>query len=288
MGVQLDDRTLRSYLEGAVASGDPESHKQHCDDLVAYLFESEMIEVWGRRFANHYGRPGEYQEFIQVISEELIRYVRTINDDTLDAIDNVAKHLYFKAKTAVVRWLDSPATTVAQQMSGISRRYRQAMVARSEYMAKFHRDPSNRELVEYINSKMLATRKDAAKQGALVTEADVTGQMLHPYSMDLQPEDGEGDGFGAPTQDDTVRNRGELAMTVRRLAQIAEQMFGDVAAPTVTEVLTVWMDFVLDNEPPTVTAIAARFGIDRPHARERMRQVDEVLATLRGDGALTA
>lgn len=286
MGAKLIEADLRSFLEQAVSSADPADRQSHEDRLLSYLYESETFEVWGRSLAKHYGRPGDWEETSQVLTEEVVRYVRSITPEILETVDRVAAHLYFKAKTAVVRWLDSPAVTVASEMSGISRRYRQSMVARSEYIAKFEREPSDRELVEYINTKVTAARKNAAKQGALVSEADVSGRMLQSYSMDHQLGDGEGDGagFGVPTQDDTVRGRGELAMTVRRLAEIADERFGNVSEPTVREVLVVWMEFVLDNEPPTVTAVAASLGIPRQQARERMRQVDAVLAIMRDDG----
>ncbi|MBN9214117.1 MAG: hypothetical protein J0J04_04750 [Microbacterium sp.] len=283
MGVKLDDTYLRSLLERAVHASDPTGARSTQDELVTHLYKSETFEVWGRGLANHYGRPDDHQDITQVITEEIIRYVRAMTPETFASIDRVAAHLYFKAKTAVVRWLDSPAVTVASQMSGISRRYRQSMVARGEFTAKYNRVPTDRELVEFINAKVSATRKDAAKQGALVSESDVSGRMLQSYSMDHQPADGEGDGFGTPTQDDSVRGRGELAVTVRRLAELADKTYPDAAEPTVREVLSVWMEFVLDNEPPTVTAIAAKFDIPRPLARERVRQVDSVLAIMRGD-----
>lgn len=290
MGVRLDESDLRSILVLSVNDGDPAEQAKHQDRLIRHLYDTETLEVWGRSLAKHYGRPNDHEEITQVVTEELIRYVRTITPDLLSQIDRVATHLYFKAKTAVVRWLDSPAVTVAGQMSGISRRYRQSMVAKGEFIAKFGREPSDRELVEYINTRVEATRKDAAKQGALVSEADVSGRMLSAYSMDHQIGDGEyaADSFGTPTQDDTVRGRGELAMTVQLMGTIADRMFGEVSGPSVREVLAVWMDFVLDNEPPTVTAIAAALSINRQQARERMRQVEAVLAAVRDNGAAAA
>ncbi|AUG29547.1 MULTISPECIES: hypothetical protein [Microbacterium] len=283
MGARLDEGTLRSYLERAVESSDPDVRQVHEDAFLTYLYTLDVFEVWGRSLARHYGRTNDWEEVRQVITEELISYIRQITPETVGSIDRIAAHLYFKAKTSVVRWLDSPAVTVASEMSGISRRYRQSMVARSEFVTKFEREPSDRELVEYINTKVTATRKNAAKQGALVSESDVSGRMLQSYSMDHQLGDGEGEGFGRPTEDSTVRVRGELSITTRRLAEIAEARFGAVTEPTVREVLHVWMEFVLDNEPPTVSSIAVKLQITRPLARERMRQVDSVLAILRGD-----
>lgn len=283
MGAKLDEGTLRSFLERAVGSADPTERQAAQDALIAHLYSLDVFEVWGRNLAKHYGRPNDWEDVGQVITEELISYVRQITPEIVDNIDRVAAHLFFKAKTSVVRWLDSPAVTVASEMSGISRRYRQSMVARGEFIAKFEREPSDRELVEYINTKVTATRKNAAKQGALVSESDVSGRMLQSYSMDHQLGDGEGDAFGRPTEDSTVRTRGELSITTRRLADIADARFGAVSNPTVREVLHAWMEFVLDNEPPTVSAIATKLQIGRPLAKERMRQVDAVLEIMRGD-----
>lgn len=286
MGVRLDEGDLRSFLELSVNAGDPTEQAKHQDRLIQHLYDSETLEVWGRSLAKHYGRPHDHEEITQVVTEELLRYVRTITADTVSQIDRVATHLYFKAKTAVVRWLDSPAVTVAAEMSGISRRYRQSMVAKGKFIATYGKEPTDRELVDFINARVESTRKDAAKQGALVSEADVSGMMLSAYSMDHQVGDGEyaADSFGAPTQDGTVRGRGELAVTVQLMGTIADRMFGEVSSPSVRTVLAVWMDFVLDNEPPTVTAIAAKLSINRQQARERMRQVEAVLAEVRGNG----
>lgn len=282
MSAKLDEGTLRSFLERSVGASDPAERQAAQDDLVSHLYELQVFEIWGRNLANHYGRPADWEDVRQIITEELIRYARQITPETVQNIDRIAAHLFFKAKTAVVRWLDSPAVTVASEMSGISRRYRQSVVARGEFIAKFDRDPTDRELVAYINTKVTATRKNAAKQGALVSESDVSGRMLQAYSMDHQLGEGDGDGFGRPTEDSSVRTLGELSITTRRLAEIADAHFGTATQPTVREVLGVWMEFVLDNEPPTVSSIATRLSVPKGVARERMRQVDAVLAIMRG------
>lgn len=285
MGVRLNEGDLRSLLRLAVLSELPEDRLLHQDRLIEHLYSTETLEVWGRGLAKHYGRPGDHEEITQVVSEEVIRYLRVIDAETLEQVDNVATHLFFKGKVAVVRFLDSPAVTVATAMSGVSRRYRQSMVARQEFVATFSRDPSNAELVEFINARIRLTRKNPEKQGALVTEDDVSGRMLHPHSMNLNIEDSDSpaESFGTPTQDNTVRERGELAVTVHRLGQVADDLFPKVHSPSVREVLAVWMEFVLDNEPPITTEIAARLSVSRQTASERMKMVERVLEAIRGE-----
>lgn len=283
MAVQLAEDELRGYLELVLEAPDMESRARRGNDLISHLTSTETLETWARSFAKLYGRPAEHEEFAQVIAEKLIVYIRNIDQETLDSIDRVATHLFYKSKTAVQTWLDSPAITVAQQMSGHSRRYRQAMAARGEYMSRFNKEPTDRELVDYINAKVTATRVNAVKQGALVTVDDVTGKMLTPYSMDHTIGDGEyaADSFGTPTPDDDIQHRAELSVTVRALGQYADEMFGTQQEPTAREVLAVWMEHVLDNKTPTVTAMAERFGLNRQKARERMNQVEAVLARMR-------
>lgn len=285
MAVHLADEELRALLETAAAEVDIDERARQANLLIEHLETSETIEAWARSLARTYGRPQEYQEFAQVIYEALIVYSREIDQQTLDSVDRVATHLYFKAKTAVVTWLDSSAVTVATRMSGFSRRYRQAMAARSEFMGTFGKEPTDQELVNYINGKALRTRADAAKQGALVTVDDVTGKALSPYSMEHTLGDGEyaADSFGAPSTDEDIQARGELSLTVRALGMLADQMYGTNQSPTTREVMAAWMELVLANEPPTMTAIAARFGMNRQQARERMNQVDAVLARLRDE-----
>lgn len=286
MGIRLDEGNLREMLHLAVRTVDPTERQRSQDAFLSYLHDTETLETWGRGLANHYGRPRDWEDFVQVVSEELVRYIRSMSPESagkFEEIDRVAAHLYFKAKAAVASWLDSPAVTVATAMAGISRRYRQSIVARNEYIAQHGREPSDAELVEHINAHAYATRKDPKKQGALVTESDVAGTMLQPYSMDWQTPDGDfaADSFGSPTDDVGVRERGELSVTVRRLGELSDEMFPQIVSPTVREVLAVWMDFVLDNEPLTVTAVASYLQVPRQTAKERMGQVDQVLARVR-------
>lgn len=290
MGVHLDEDALSGLLHDAVHATTEEGRRAKEDELIQILYETEAITIWGQSLARRYRRSRErteVEDIVSVVAVEIISYVRSITPETLEAIDRLVPHLFWRAKAAVVQWIDSPAVTVAQAMSGVSRRYRQAMMARQEYMAEFGKEPSDRELVNYINAKTKTSRKDAAKQGAIVTEDDVSGRTLNAYSLDYRMSGSDSeystDGLGVPTQDDTVRTRGELAITIRHLGDACDQMFAGVTNPTVREVLHAWMSFVLENESPSALAVSGKLGIGRQKAQERIRQVEEVLAVFRED-----
>lgn len=284
MGVRLDERWLREKMTLATHSVDVSVRTRSQDELIMMLQSTETLETWGRGLARKYGRVNDWEELTQVITEHLIRYVRTMAPDRadhFDQVERVAAHLYFHSKDAVVAWLDSAAVTVASAMAGASRRHRRSHIARNEFIAKFGREPSAHELVAWMNAEAYRTRKDPQKQGMLVTPQDVEGVALNPYSVDYQADGELTDGRGIPTDDTATRARGELSVTIRQLGVLADEMYPEVTEPTVREVLSVWMDLVLDNEVPSILAVSTQLDLSRPRARERMQQVEGVLARLR-------
>lgn len=289
MGIRLAEDTLRDWMNSIAGAADDDARIDAVGQILSYLSETETLEVWGRSLARRYGRTDDHEELTSVLTEGLLVYLRKVDAETVDAIASVAKHLFWRAKTAVVTWLDSPAVTVASEMSTISRRHRQALVARGDYYLEHGREPSDAELVQYANEKTLSSRKDAAKQSALLTVADVSGRMLTPYSMNYSVlgTDAEftSDGLGLPTTDASVKARGELSITVRRMGDLADELFGTASPglPSVREVMGDWMEQVLIGETPTISGIARRFGINRDQARVLMSKVEHVLARLRTD-----
>jgi DNA-directed RNA polymerase specialized sigma subunit len=288
MGVTLNEDLVRALSIKGTRGGSAHSRLKAQNELINYLHNERVLEVWGRSLARYYSRKSESDvaDIISVVTEGVITHIREISMETVDRVDRFGPHYWYVAKGAVVKYLDSAATTVATAMSGVSRRHRQAMSAKAEFTALYKREPSDPELIEYVNRKVAESRKDAAKQGAIVTAADIEGTYLRPYSMDFKKSSADdsntdGDHYGKPTEDDSVRARGELAITIQQLGVQCDEMFEEQHASQVRAVLGVWMDLVMDNEIPGPSTIAARLGVEVSTVRKYLRDVDALLDSFR-------
>jgi hypothetical protein len=281
MSIQLDENEFRAHLNRIVAADTETARNRAADELIVELHYREVLEQWGRYLAGNFGRPNDWDEFTSVITEALLVHVRSLTPEDLTKVHTVGSYLFWRGKAAVQLWLDSPAVTFAAQMSGISRRHRMARAAVREMRKKLGREPDAAEVVEYVNTRALATRKNPVKQGALITVEDVEGAMLRTYSMDYTASDSEAnDSFGA-TDDGGVTIAGEVALTVAQLDAQVDRMFIGDEASMVKETLELWVKLVLTREAVTSVTISRLLGISRRGASQRIRLVNDVMSAFR-------
>lgn len=286
MGVQLNDDEMRAHLVRIVNADGEAARKAAADALILDLHSKEVLELWGRNLARHFGRPSDHEEVTSVITEALLMLARNLTADELAKVRQVASYLYFRAKAAVTGWLDSPAVTLATEMSGISRRHRMARVAVRELREKLGREPEPAEVVRFVNERAMASRKDASKQGALITVDDVDGMQLRSYSMDYSGGDDSdmNDSFGTP-DDGGVTLAAEASLTVAQLEQRADVALKPAEATEVKRVLSVWVRLVMAGETPTAVAISKALGLSRRSASARLTQVNGLLQDFRDAAA---
>lgn len=281
MSIQLNDEEIRAHLSRIVAATTEKERHAAADSLVVDLRDKEALEQWGRFLASRYGRQQDWEDFTSVITEALLLHARSLTAEELAKVKTVAAYLYYRGRAAVQKWLDSPAVTFAAEMSGVSRRHRMARAAIKEMRTNFGREPETSEVVDYVNTRALANRANAVKQGALISADDVDGVMLRPYSMDYTSSDSEApDSFGTP-DDGNVTITAEVALTITQLGARARTMFGADEGVLVTQTLRVWADLVLAKEQITPTVISRQLGIGRRTAMLRLQQVDAVLTAFR-------
>lgn len=284
MSVELNESELRAHLIRIASAAEGDERHSVADELLVYLHSIEALELWGRNLARHFGRPAEHEEVTSVITEALMKELRAIDADRLEKVGQVRSYLYYRAKASVQAWLDSPAVTLASEMSGITRRHRTARVGVRELRANLNREPEPEEVVSFVNNRLVAARgRDAAvKSGALITVEDVEGTALRTYSMDYSEDSELNDSFGAP-DDGQVTLRAEVGLTVTQLQQRAVRMFGPDEGDEVREVLALWVRMIIAGEQPTVVAVSRQFGLSRRAASTRLRQVNAVLTAFRAD-----
>lgn len=282
MSVHIDDQTYRGYLARIISAPDEASRHEAADAMIVALHKAEVLEIWGRSLTSRYGRPhDEWEEITAVLTEAILQHIRSFTADDLAKVRTVGSHLFFRGKEAVTRWLDSPAVTFASEMSGISRRNRIAGAAIRELRSSLGREPEVQEVVNFVNSRALENRKNAVKQGALITAADVDGAMLHTYSIDYSTDDEKlRDSFGTP-DDGNVTVQAEVALTVSQLGALASTLFGPERGAEVQATLTLWVSHVLAQEPVTAVAVSLRFGISRRAAVARLGDVNRLMEAFR-------
>lgn len=290
MSVQLDNEVLRGHLRAIVDAADGPSRSAAADALIVGLVQSEVLEVWGRNLSRHYGRPNDHEEATSVLTERLLNVARSLTQREFDAISTPASFLYFQAKAGIQKWLDSPAVTLASEMSGIARRHRRARVAARELREKLGREPEASEVVAFANERALQTRKDAARQGALISVADVEGVLLRAYSMDYSDGDRDSDSrdmedrFGTPN-DGGLELAAEVSFTVTQLQDHAARAHHGEERDEVQAVIGAWAQLILEGEPTTASALSSRTGIGRHQIPRRLAQMNAVLEGFRSAAA---
>lgn len=279
MGVILSETLMRRALE-RIATTDGELRTRATNALIVKLHEREVLKVWGQNLAAHYGRRSDAEDITGVVNEAVLVAVTTLTTERLSIAENAVSYLYFQAKAAVALWLDSPAVTIASAMTGVSRRHRLAQAARAELTSLTGAEPTVDEIIEHVNNRLLETRKDARKQGVLISREDVDGRWLRPhFAMSAATGFELAGGWHAPEDDYTTP--AEAAITVAQLQRTAEQMFPGRDGVAIADAIAEWSQMVLDGERPTAVLMSARLGVSRRTASERIRQVDEVLAAFR-------
>lgn len=277
MAVTLDENDLRARLIDIVEADD---RAPLVSAFVDHLARVEILEVWAREVARSLSRIDEYEEFGQVAAEAIINRLNEIDREQVDAISVVAAHLYYVCRRACTVHVDSPAVTVAQGMSGISRRYRESRKHRSDYYRDHGTEPTDAELVEYINQKVSARRKDAAKQGALVSEADINGQMLRSYSTDYTI-DGSTEEPPIGQTDGGLDQQVLLTMTINQIGAIADEMFGTHGDPPLRAAIASWTMLVSSGTRPTAISLAEDLGVNRRRSGNLVHKIEAVLTEFR-------
>ena len=110
----------------------------------------------------------------QIVALEALAWVDELlaAPAAIQTIESFEGMLHVRARAAVRAWVDRNLSP-ASGMVSLNRRVRKLNQLRDEMRATSGVEPTDREVALEHNRRMVATRKDAAKQGMLVSPADL-------------------------------------------------------------------------------------------------------------------
>lgn len=171
--------------------------------------------------------------------------------------------LHVRARATVRAWADRHLSP-ASGMISLSRRVRQLNQLRDELRAAHGQEPSDRDVESEHNRRMVATRKDAAKQGMLVNAGEIS--FARP-AVDIQDLE-----LSALTPDAGLLHPTEGPRLVAALIAKARMIGGATA-----DVAACWLSGVYGSEGDqrvlTPREVADQLGLPQASAAAQIRKV---------------
>ncbi|GAA1131842.1 hypothetical protein [Citricoccus alkalitolerans] len=235
------------------------------DDFIAS--RRKLFRLLAHRLCRTLGMPyATHREDVeQLVALEAVTFV----DELIAApmrigeISNWEGLLHVRARAAVRSWADRNLSP-ASGMISLSRRVRQLNQLRDEMRATSGMEPTDREVESEHNRRMTATRKDAAKQGMLVTagEFHLARPAADIHDLELTALTSEG-GLLHPTEGP------QLVAAVIAKARMIGGVTADVAA--------CWLSGVYGSEGDqrvlTTREVAGQLDLPQDSAAAQIRKV---------------
>ena len=170
-----------------------------------------------------------------IVAAECVVMVNEIlaNPDRLDQITSFDGKLWLRCRPVFRTYCDSAAGGVnASGAVALNRRKRELGRTREALRASYDREPTNPEIIEATNAKMIATRKDAGRQSMICSMDDL---LTDPVAYSLVDHD------VADSTDDPLLATHEATKLIRSVIAVAEQtsqVLGAVARAWVGDLYT--------------------------------------------------
>lgn len=277
MASELDNTRFNELVARIPAAAVGAPRKSAVNEAVTYLATTATLQVWARKLANNFGyrdRTGR-DDIVNVIAEKVMKSLTAVTDTHLANVGNWASYLFGQAENAVKDYLASGQVTAASGMSGVHRRASTIGVARRDLLAELGREPSRDEIMAHANAHLLATRKDPARQGALIRESDFAAPAGPAVSVDAFAESG----YDLPDEVQSFEQQVEAAFAIRRLLEWCGKEFP--ADDTLQTVAKVWVRLHLEGERVSVIRIANETGFSRAASKLALARLDSIVELMR-------
>lgn len=276
----IDNRTFHAQAE-SIRTASTAERQRVIGELVTQLHTTSTLSKWGAKIARDHSytsREGRADDIPQVIAEHVVRVLSNLTPDG-EAPGDWLRALYGSSSRAVASYLASGQVSAASNMSGASSRARTIRTVHAQLTSELGREPSKAEIIERANTHMREHRKNAAKQGALISERDFTESAAPALSLDAMVLD-----FPATHDEDAIDARLDAFFIIRKLRKLAR-----VVAPQhlvlLNAVLDAWMESLYLGERPTVLGLAQISGLDEQSTRRGVAMLDKLLAIAREQSA---
>lgn len=123
-------------------------------------------------------------DVLQIVLEAAWRLLRSLAEDPaqIESLPSFEQRVWVTARPLVRSELDK-AKSPASGMVSVQRRAREVRRTQLEMMSRGHSAPTVEEVITATNDRLRALRADAARQGLLVTAADITAAEA-PAALD--------------------------------------------------------------------------------------------------------
>lgn len=251
------------------ASGGVRKHLT--DQVLTILFPHfrnwapQLSRVHGDVYRNH------TEDLVTVIALKMMDKLAEVTaEKPHDTVANWYSYLYGIARYGALAYFQSGAVTAASGMTTIMRRQRQAATVRAKLRSSLGREPSDQEIIESANADMLSRRSNAAKQGVLLTEAD-----LVPVGSAADIEDHLG--AAAPADDEALLAPTEARDLIRFIIEECRATSTQLGVAADT-----WLGSMYADPPVLGTAadVARALSIQVSKAAELLLTVSEIAQDL--------
>lgn len=201
----------------------------------------------------------------QLVVIEALAWVNELLADpaALEAIESFEGMLHVRSRASVRAWADRHLSP-ASGMVSLNRRVRKLNQLRDEMRAATGAEPTDRELAHEHNLRMAAARKDAAKQGMLVTSADLraAGPAVDIHALEL----------AAAGPEESLLHPTEGPALIRAVIERARTIGGVTA-----DVARAWLSGIYASEGSqrvlTTREVAEQLGLPQESAAAQIRKV---------------
>lgn len=224
-------------------------------EVLAYLHEMRTLAGWRRKLAGKFRLEDETEDVEQIIAASIGDFLFNVERQKVERMDGkYIQQLWNIANLGVKTYQEGPERTGLSEFTGIARRKKLIARARVELTHELSREPSNEEIKTHINNHMLATRKNAVKQGVLIRDSDFEAGVI--FSGDREVFD-DGEVTVRDTIADTTTDGDFLHIEVNEamsalVHHMREQYPSD---PFVVPCTVEWARCVLSGEEPTPTVV---------------------------------
>lgn len=224
-------------------------------EVLAYLHDARTLNGWRKSLAGKFRLEDEIEDVGQIIAASIGEFLLGVEKQKVERISGqYIQQLWNTASRGVKTYQEGPGRTGLSEFTGIARRKKLIARARVELAHELGREPSNEEVKLHINNHMMATRKNAVKQGVLIRDSDFDAGVT--FSGDREVfEDGE------VTVHDTIADQSaggeflhiEVNEAMSALVNHMRERYPD--DPFVVPCTVEWARCVLSGEEPSPTAV---------------------------------
>ncbi|MBC9927336.1 hypothetical protein [Leucobacter sp. cx-169] len=239
---------------------------------IRHLQDTDVLKKWSLSLARRYQLVDESSDVAQIVNLTVYEWLVGVTAPQVEKIRALyIPHLYGCARYAVMVYQESGARTGMTELTGVVRRKKQIVKGRAELRALTGEDATDAEVIEHVNERMIARRKDAARSGMILSEADFA--PIDPLSTSERYEDGSEKFDMEDPAAEQPFIRAELDEAVRAFtSHLRDSYPGD---KVLMRCAIAWMRCVFEGSTPGVMALCNATQCRKAEAKAALAIISE-------------